>query len=192
MNVESVSIGMFNPSAETEANASGLSREDVLLMYTEYAGSVYNYFFYSLGDKVTAEDLVSDVFVKIIGKSGRYNSQKGEPKVWLFAVARNTLRDYLKIKRREKPLFALDEVEKLPAHLGTEQAVELKIETLALIRALGTLCKRERTVVSFKYGAGLRNKDIAKLMGLSEKNTGVILCRTLSKLRKQLGDDFCD
>jgi RNA polymerase sigma-70 factor (ECF subfamily) len=49
--------------------------------------------------------------------------------------------------------------------------------------AMDKLTKRKHTAVSFKYAGGLRNTEIAAVMGTSEKNAGVILCRSLKKMR---------
>lgn len=55
-----------------------------------------------------------------------------------------------------------------------------------LFEALSRLNEKERSVVSLKYGADLKNTEIAKLMGLSESNVSVILYRSLKKLKKIL------
>ena len=41
----------------------------------------------------------------------------------------------------------------------------------------------ERELVSLKYGAGVTNRAIAQLTGLSESNVGTILHRTIDALR---------
>lgn len=55
-----------------------------------------------------------------------------------------------------------------------------------LLQALKHLNERERALVSLKYGAELKNTEIAQLMDLSESNVSVILCRSLKKLKKIL------
>lgn len=54
-----------------------------------------------------------------------------------------------------------------------------------LLRLLLQLEERERELVALKYGAGLTNRDIARLTGLSESNVGVILHRTVRSLRQE-------
>lgn len=200
MNIESVSSEKICPLAAkhmddsdstlSKKKAHELSRDDILRMYSEYAGSVYNFFFYSTGDRETSGDMVNDVFIKVLDKSGRYDFRKGSIKVWLFTIARNTLRDYLKSKHRSRSWLTIDEAKDLPGpgYTSPEETLAFKDEILALTHALESLNKRERSLISLKYGAGLRNKDLAVMLGLSEKNVGVILCRALSKLRKQLSD----
>jgi RNA polymerase sigma-70 factor, ECF subfamily len=48
---------------------------------------------------------------------------------------------------------------------------------------LAQLADRERELVALKYGAGLTNRAIARLSGLSESNVGVILYRAVQMLR---------
>jgi len=43
--------------------------------------------------------------------------------------------------------------------------------------------------LSLKFGAGITNRSIAEIVGLTESNVGVILYRTLRRLRDQLMED---
>lgn len=181
--------GRLFDNTKTAVCARNLSRADAERVYAEYAAPVFNFLFYKLGDKYAAEDLTSDVFVKVIQKYDRYNAQKGELKTWVFTVARNTLKDYFKTKRNRETLsLDTDEFYDLPSDGGTEDAVLRRMEAARLIGALKCLNDRERDIISLKYGAGLRNKDIAAQCGLTEKNVGVILVRAIKKLRNQMED----
>ena len=168
-----------------------MSRDDIVRIYTDYAAPVFNFFFYSLGDKEAAEDLTNDVFIKVIGKYDRYDAVKGKFKVWLFSIARNTLKDFLRTRGRHACL-SIDEPElseTLASGTDLEEAALRRAKVTELTRALKCLSEREHRIISLKYGAGLRNKDIAKMCLLSEKNVGVILSRAITKLRKQIGDE---
>lgn len=56
-----------------------------------------------------------------------------------------------------------------------------------LQQALQALHTRERNMLALKFGAELKNTEISQLMGITEDNVGVILYRTMKKLRKTLG-----
>ena len=57
---------------------------------------------------------------------------------------------------------------------------------LARLCALLAQCSdRERELVALKYGAGLTNRTIAGLTGLSESNVGTILNRLVMRLRAE-------
>ena len=50
---------------------------------------------------------------------------------------------------------------------------------------LSQLADRDRELVALKYGAGLTNRAIAGLSGLSESNVAVILHRAVQTLREE-------
>lgn len=51
---------------------------------------------------------------------------------------------------------------------------------------MATLSDRERDLIALKFAAGLTNRRIAELTGLSENNVGVILYRAVQRLRVEL------
>ena len=55
-----------------------------------------------------------------------------------------------------------------------------------LLAALARLPARERDLIGLKFAAGLTNRRIADLTGLTESNVGVILYRTIRRLRTDL------
>ncbi|MNJ03230.1 RNA polymerase sigma factor SigX [compost metagenome] len=45
---------------------------------------------------------------------------------------------------------------------------------------------KERHIVALKFGAGLKNVEIAQLLDISESNVGVMLFRVMKKLKLEL------
>lgn len=56
----------------------------------------------------------------------------------------------------------------------------------ALFQALAKLSDKERNIIAMKYAAGLKNAEIAELLGVSGSNIGVVLYRCLKKLQMEL------
>lgn len=56
-----------------------------------------------------------------------------------------------------------------------------------LNRALDTLSAKERNIIALKFGADLKNTEIARVTGISESNVGVILYRSMRKLKSEIG-----
>ena len=72
------------------------------------------------------------------------------------------------------------------AELQPEEVV-IHDETRAeLLASLARLSDRERDLIGLKFAAGLTNRRIAELTGLSQSNVGVILYRTVRRLRAEL------
>jgi RNA polymerase sigma-70 factor (ECF subfamily) len=50
---------------------------------------------------------------------------------------------------------------------------------------MAALPERDRELLSLKYGAGMTNRAIARITGLTESNVGTILHRAVEKLRSE-------
>ena len=161
-------------------------------IYLQYCKPVYNFMRFRINDRYEAEELTSDIFEKIIAKYHTFREKKSNLEVWIFTIAKNTLNDYLRRRYRNKKLFAefTDDIPSVSIESDPQNILVLDEETSAVIESLAVLNKNEKSVVSLKYGGGLKNKDIAKILGLSEKNIGVILCRSMKKLRKNLEANY--
>ena len=60
-------------------------------IYDQCQPAIYRYIFYRVGDVATAEDLTSEVFVRLVEKN-RQLTYRGRPLLaWLYTVARNLL-----------------------------------------------------------------------------------------------------
>jgi RNA polymerase sigma-70 factor (ECF subfamily) len=71
----------------------------------------------------------------------------------------------------------------------TEDTFQQNADFAQLSVLLARLADRERELVALKYGAGLTNRAIAHLSGLTESNVGVILHRTIQILRSEWEND---
>ena len=155
-------------------------------IYDHYFPRVYNYVRYRVGDAEMADDLTAQVFERALASIGRYRLKRGPFAAWLFAIARNAVSDYLRAQRRRCWLS----LEVLRDRASTEpqpEEVAIRDETRAeLLAAVARLSDRERDLIALKFAAGLTNRRIAKLTGLSESNVGVILYRAMRRLRAEL------
>ena len=64
-----------------------------------------------------------------------------------------------------------------------EEASEREEEIKVLQSCVSQLSKAEQEIISLKFGAEMTNRQIAKTLGLSESNVGVIVYRSVRKLR---------
>ena len=154
--------------------------EDWDELYVEHLPRVYNFLRYRVGDETVAEDLTSIVFEKAWLARRRYRRDLAGFGTWLFTIARNVAVDHFRGRRVHAPL---EEAAELPGGSTPEQISEQRSEFERLTRLLAALPDRERELVSLKYGAGLNNRAIARLSGLSESNVGTILHRVVVQLR---------
>jgi outer membrane receptor protein involved in Fe transport len=67
--------------------------------YATYGRVVYRYLRFHVDSADTADDLTADVFFHALESEDRYDPARSEARVWIFAMARNALRDHFRRKR---------------------------------------------------------------------------------------------
>lgn len=141
---------------------------------------LYNFFRYRVGDDHVAEDLTAETFEKAWRNRHRYRYDLAAFSTWLFTIARNILTDYFRKPHVEVSLDAA-------IHVADDETVEGLTQQRSDFERLSTLLAhltdRDRELFALKYGAGLTNRTIARLNGMSESNVGTILHRVTQQLR---------
>jgi len=151
-------------------------------LYADLLPRVYNFCRYRVGDGPEAEDLTAATFERAWRERGRYRRDRGAFTTWLFTIARNLAIDHF---RRQRPTLSLEDARSPDALPSPEECAQQQDELARLGALLARLEARERELAALKYGAGLTNRSIAQLTGLSESNVGTILYRVVHQLREQ-------
>jgi RNA polymerase sigma-70 factor, ECF subfamily len=151
-------------------------------LYRAELPRVYNYFRFRVGDGPLAEDLTSETFEKAWRNRWRYRRDLAAFSTWVFTIARRVAQDQYRRQRKDVPLEAVSEAR---TDENLEDLIEQLADTARVAVLLARLADRERELVALKYGAGLTNRAIAKLSGLSESNVGVILHRAVQQLQAE-------
>ena len=132
---------------------------------------MFAYVYGRIRDSRATEDLTSDVFAKAFAKLDALSDQ-GAFEVRLFTIAHDLIFSRLRDRSLREPTPE-DELLQQP-HLAR------------LLDQVRHLDLREQDIIALKFDAQLTNAQIAQVMQLSEGKVGVMLYRTLRKLRKAL------
>jgi len=152
-------------------------------IYADQLPRVYNFFRYRLGDVPEVDDLTSVTFEKAWRARDRYRRDLAGFNTWLMTIARNVATDHFRAARLHVPL---DDAIPAPSTSPEEEAAR-RSDAARLSALLALLPDRDRELLSLKYGAGMTNRAIARVTGLSESNVGTILHRTVHHLRDAWG-----
>jgi RNA polymerase sigma-70 factor (ECF subfamily) len=152
-------------------------------LYRSSRDDVYAFVAGLLRDPAAAEEVTAAAFERAYRKRSRFDRRRGEPRAWLFGIARNAALDELRRRGRQVELSA--DPEDLET-AGAEESAEQSERRLAISAALGALAPRERELISLKFFAGLSNAEIGAVVGVSESNAGTRLHRAVTKLREAL------
>lgn len=153
-------------------------------IYDHYRGSIFRYLYYRVGDQQTAEDLTSEVFLRMIEKISYYQDQRTSFQAWLFQIARNLSIDYYR-KRKTKTDIALED--EFP---GTEdeplEVVDRELTSEKLSRALRKLPDNQRDVIVLRFVVGLPIGEVAETLHKTEDSIKGLQRRALIALREIL------
>lgn len=150
-------------------------------LYDRYAALLVTLARRMLGDPVTAEDLVQDVFMEVWRRADAYDPARGSVRTWIVVRLRSRALDRLRSApvRRE---VASDMAGQERAATETEDPA-LAPDRRAVVAALQGLPDDQRVVVELAYFQGLSMSEIAESVGVP---IGTVKSRTaaaLSKLR---------
>lgn len=140
--------------------------------YREHAMAVFAYCVSLCRDRVWAEDLMQDTFVKATRAIGGYRG--GDPKSWLFAIARNTFIDQTR-RRRPLPVADIEESSVADPDVAEIDAIE---------RALQSLPDRQRTALLLADRGGLPPAEVAAILGITPGAAKVLVHRARIRFRE--------
>jgi len=165
--------------------------DDYVDLYRQYLPRILNYIRLRVNDEDLAQDLAAAVFERAVSRQHTLRRREAFG-AWLFQIARTTIAGHY---RRQRPTVALDLVDEQPAaDISPSEALVRREEVARLQVALASLSEREQEIIRLKFGGGLGNKEIAKVLRLKAGHVAVILYRALRKLRTRLeqSDEFSD
>lgn len=154
-------------------------------LYDHYAPRIYTYMRYRVDERSTAEDLTAQTFEKALVGLHSYRPQQGAFGAWLFGIAFHVVnRHYRAAQRRYVPFDSISD--QASDHAQPEETAIKNALNQQLLQAVAQLKDRERDLIALKFAAGMTNRQIAALTGLSESNVGVILYRAVQQLKNRL------
>ncbi|HEV2773460.1 MAG TPA: sigma-70 family RNA polymerase sigma factor [Thermoleophilaceae bacterium] len=159
-------------------------------LYHEYATPLFKFFLYRIGDRTVAEDLVSDTFERVLRARWRFDPRRGSEAAWLYSVALNRLRDY--VRRAEGEGRALEKAARQGEEPegGRSEAGESALRAVearqTVFGALASLSDEEREAVALRYGADLTLAETARVIGERRTTVEGRIYRALRKMRAEL------
>lgn len=153
----------------------------------KYKTGVYRVVISILKDRRSAEEATEDTFVKLYKKAHTFK-KKSSFKTWLYTIAANTARNYRKklMRRKNRETSYNHTVYDVKSSDDPIKKTELKGTIEVLEDIVDELPERQREVFRMKYISGLKIREIAELLGLSEGGVKSSLSIALKKVREDM------
>lgn len=136
-------------------------------------------------ERSECDDLVASCFARIVERLEQYDPQRGSLKMWAFGIARNLLHDHHRSRAKATPVDPAildaapdDDAGPLAQLLRDEQNHQL-------LDQLRQLPADARELLALRHGEGLRHREIAQLLDISEAAVRQRLSRVHHQLRQR-------
>jgi RNA polymerase sigma-70 factor (ECF subfamily) len=157
--------------------------EKLGILFERHHVRLFNYLFRLTGDRGVAEDLVQEVFVRMLKYRASFRA-RGEFNAWMYALARNVSADWF--GRRQKREMTTDE--ELAEHPSQEPLPIEQLESAESIErlraALLQLPEDKRELLLLSRASGLSYDQIGALVGCNAGTVRVRVHRALRRLQQ--------
>ena len=154
-------------------------------LFDRHHRKLYNYFLKHTGDRLSSEDLVQDVFLRILKYRESYAENGSGFEVWLYTIARNVRFDHY--RRKGPRMQPIEDAEVIAVNTPAPDKVLETDDDLGRLRlALDSLSEDDREVIIMSRYQGMKYNEIGRIMGSTEGAVKVRIFRAL----KQLAEKF--
>jgi RNA polymerase sigma-70 factor (ECF subfamily) len=147
-----------------------------------YSSRCYGYFYRLTGNNDVSDELLSELFVKLVEKIRTYKG--GSFESWLFKIASNIFHDYLRSKQRQKKLLDVQQKQLESDIIEPKKSDNEQIDKLQ--EQLKRLDTDTRELIMLRFYSELSFKEIAVIRSEPIGTTLAKLHRGLKKLRKSM------
>lgn len=153
-------------------------------LYDRYAPKMYAYIYRRVSDAALAEDLTSDLFLRVLRSIRSEQAWRESFSAWLYRIAHNLVVDHY---RRQRALPSQPADESLAAvDADPVVATENALASERLRAAIRRLTPDQQEVLALRFGEGLTAAEAGQIM---QKSTGAVEAlqhRALASLRRIL------
>jgi len=164
----------------------GLNAQAIGAVYDQYFSEVYRFVLYRVGDQTLAEDISSDVFIRLLEAIHAGRGPDSNIKGWLIGTASHVIADHMRKKYRRPE----DELhESIPDHEpGPVLEVDSREEQRLLKDAYSKLTDEQQNVLALRFGQGYSLEETAELMNKNINAIKALQFRALNALQRKIGE----
>ncbi|MCK5797113.1 MAG: RNA polymerase sigma factor [Deltaproteobacteria bacterium] len=169
------------------------------MLLTRHQRPVFNFLLRHVNNRSLAEDLLQEVFLRVIKSAGTYK-REAKFTTWLYTIARNLCIDnarrakHRKAKSLDQPLGRRNDSKRTVGDTvadtgpGVDRRVSSRRLQERIQQAVGSLSEEQREVFLMREQLNMPFKEIAGIIGCSDNTVKSRMRYALEHLRKSLED----
>mgnify|MGYP001239093714 CR=1 FL=1 len=161
-------------------------------LYDQYHNDLYQFIFYMVKDKYLTEDLVQEVYIKVIQSYDTFQGKSSE-KTWLFSIARHVTIDYFRKHGRRKKYLSSNSIDEHQPFISDQSPLPQEIaekneEIKKLYHYLDYCTEDQKMVLILRFIQGLSIKETASTLNWSESKVKTTQHRGINLLKDKMND----
>ena len=164
-----------------------LDAQGIGAVYDRYFPDVYRFVFYRLNDEQVAEDISSDVFVRLLEAIKKRRGPQTNLKGWLLATAAHIVADCLRHSYR-RPTEALSATMPDVAASSLNDEIDRREMVDSVRLAYDRLTTEQQNVLALRFGDGYSLDETATVMQKNVNAVKALQFRALSALQRFIGE----
>lgn len=161
-------------------------------LYEQYWGLVFRFCYRRTSSTHMAEDLATDVFVRLIKKVDTFEWRGQQISAWLLVVARNMIADRYKSKAYQKEVHSgvgADYASDYPAFEPSPEDTATDLITHeTIIRMMDQLSPDQRDVLRLRFLCEMSMEEVAAEMGKNVSSVKALQFRAVRTMRRLFPD----
>lgn len=155
-------------------------------VYDQYFSEVYRFVLYRLGDQSLAEDIASDVFIRLLEAVQNGRGPSSNIKGWLIGTASHVITDHMRKKYRRPEEDISDSLPDLEP--GPASEVDSREDARLVRGAYSKLTDEQQTVLALRFGQGYSLEETASQMNKNVNAVKALQFRALAALQREIGE----
>ena len=160
-------------------------REAVEELYLLHFDRIYSYLHMNVGNRHDAEDLTTQVFVKMLESIGKFRWRSAPFSAWLFRIAHNLAMDHFRASKRWQPEEVVPEPDPGEGSAAEQEALE-SIGRQSMLELIQKLSHEQQQVLTLKFVFNFSNAEAATILDKTEGAIKSLQHRALASLQRQI------
>jgi len=188
-NFETRMLTKIMPAASDQKELENLRKLDahaIGAVYDQYFSEVYRYVLYRVGDQNLAEDIASDVFVRLLEAVQSGRPPQTNIKGWLIGTASHVVTDHLRQKYRRPEEEISESMPDRGPSLTAE--VDQREQNRIVNDAYALLTSEQQHVLALRFGQSYSLEETAAFMNKNVNAVKALQFRALAALQREVGE----